>query len=70
MIGIFSNKIICFAALFSTFMVALVVFMPSLAYAFRLARLSPEMYLTALLLSIIPIPVIEIAKLAGLIKKE
>jgi len=69
-IGFLSNKILCLASLFSAAMVALVVFVPSLANAFGLTRLSPELYTTALLISIIPIPVIEIAKFSGLIKRE
>ena len=66
-IGILSNKVLFLAVLTSFTMVAAVVFISPFATIFGLAQLETPMYVLALLLSLVPIPVIEIAKLIGLI---
>lgn len=68
-IGPFSNRALCLATLTSTILVGLVIFIPPFAFAFGLTALAPDMYLIALLLALVPIPVLETAKAAGLIRK-
>ena len=69
-IGILSNKVLFLAVLTSFTMVAAVVFIPPFATIFGLAQLETPMYVLALLLSLVPIPVIEVAKLIGLIRHK
>ena len=69
-IGILSNKVLFLAVLTSFTMVAAVVFISPFATIFGLAQLETPMYVLALLLSLVPIPVIEIAKLIGLIRHK
>lgn len=69
-ISFFSNKFLLGAFFLSTALVALVVFVPALAYFFGLTTLPVKLYLIALLLSFVPIPVIELTKLFGLIKNN
>jgi len=49
-------------------MVAFVLFIDPVARIFGLAELNASMYLLAILLSLVPIPVIELAKLAGVMR--
>jgi Ca2+-transporting ATPase len=69
-IGILSNKVLSLAVLTSLAMVAVVVFISPFATIFGLAQLDTPMYVLAILLSLVPIPVIEIAKLIGLIRHK
>ena len=69
-IGILSNKVLSLAVLTSLAMVAVVVFISPFATIFGLAQLETPMYVLAILLSLVPIPVIEIAKLIGLIRHK
>ena len=69
-IGILSNKVLSLAVLTSLAMVAAVVFISPFATVFGLTQLETPMYVLALLLSLVPIPVIEIAKLIGLIRHK
>lgn len=68
-IGPFSNGKLNGAALISVFLVALVLFTP-LRSAFGLVMLEWQMYLVALGLIFVPFVVMEIAKLAGIIKHK
>ncbi len=67
-IGLFTNKTLNLAALASTALVALVLFVPPLQVAFELTWLSWDKYLIGLGLSLTPFVVMEISKLLGLIK--
>ena len=67
-IGPFTNKTLNLAALASTALVALVLFVPPLQVAFELTWLSWDKYLIGLGLSLAPFVVMEISKLLGLIK--
>ena len=62
-IGAFSNKRLNIAALSSLVLVLLVVFVPFLSTIFGLVALSGKLYATALLLTLIPLPVMELGKL-------
>ncbi len=66
-IGIFTNKRLNVAALTSLILVLAVVFTP-IAGAFKLIKLSAPLYITAFILVLIPLPVMEFAKAIGLIK--
>ncbi len=66
-IGVFSNKRLNIAALSSVILVALVVFVPVLTNIFGLATLSGSLYAIALLLVLIPLPVMELCKAIGLV---
>ena len=68
-VGFFKNKILNGAALISLALVALVVFTP-VGSLFGLVSLSWKLYLTALGLFLVPLPVMEIAKALGLIRKR
>ncbi len=67
-IGVFSNRTLNLAALASTALVALVLFVPPLQVAFELTRLTWDKYLIGLGLSLAPFAVMELSKLFGLIK--
>ena len=67
-IGVFTNRKLNWAALFSLVLMALVLFIPPVAGAFGLVALSPVLYLIGLGLSIAPLVVMEIAKALELIK--
>ncbi|MHB8125193.1 MAG: calcium-translocating P-type ATPase, PMCA-type [Desulfitobacteriaceae bacterium] len=69
-IGVFSNKYLNGAACISIVLIALVVLIPSVAFAFGLTQLSAGMYLSALGLAFVPIVVLEISKSFGLIKHQ
>ena len=67
-IGVFTNKQLNGAALLSTVLVAFVLFVPPVAIAFELVRLPAWMYLEALALSFVSVPVMEFFKALGLVK--
>ena len=67
-IGLFSNRKLNGAALISTALVALVVFIPPVAMAFGLIQLPPLLYLAAIGLALVPVVVLEISKAMGLIR--
>jgi Ca2+-transporting ATPase len=67
-IGLFSNRYLTGAAAISLLLIALVVFIPPVAFAFGLTPLSSEMYILALGLALVPILVLETAKALGLVK--
>ena len=66
-IGPFGNKKLNVAALVSLLLVLLVAFTP-LSVAFELVMLTPQLYLIALGLILVPLVVMEISKAVGLIK--
>ena len=66
-IGIFTNRTLNLAALTSTLMVALVLFTP-VGSIFGLITLPWKLYLLGLGLILVPFPVMEICKAAGLIR--
>ena len=68
-IGVFTNRTLNLAALVSVALVALVLFTP-VGIAFGMVTLPPHMYLIALGLILVPLVVMEIAKLFGLIKHK
>ncbi len=68
-IGVFSNRMLNGAALLSTVLVLLILFIEPFAYVFGLAPLTVAQYLVAFGLCLIPLVVLEIAKLIG-IEKE
>lgn len=68
-IGPFSNKKLNLAALVSLLLVLVVVFTP-LSVAFELVTLTPQLYLIALGLILVPFVVMEISKAIGLIKHQ
>ncbi len=67
-IGLFTNKVLCQAAALSIALIALVVFVPPVAEVFGLTRLTVQLYLDAVLLAAVPLPVLELAKKIGWIK--
>lgn len=67
-IGVFTNKALNRSAIISIALIALVVFIPPVASIFGLAQLSPGLYLIAVLLACVPVPVLEMAKRVGLIR--
>ena len=69
-IGFFSNKYLNGAAFTSLLLMLLVSFIPPIASAFGMTQLPAQMYLTALLLAIIPIIVLEISKAVGIVKAQ
>ena len=66
-IGLFSNKQLNWAALLSLVLVLIVLFTP-LSVAFGLIFLSPNLYLIALGLILVPLVVMEASKALGLIR--
>ena len=69
-IGVFTNRKLNWAALFSLVLMALVLFIPPVAGAFGLVALSPVLYLIGIGLSLAPLIVMEIAKALELLKHE
>ena len=67
-IGVLSNKYLNGAVLVSLVLMALVVFIPPITAAFGLTVLTNEMYLIALALALVPIPILEFAKATGLVR--
>lgn len=67
-IGIFSNKTMNLSFWLCTALTAFVVFVPGVVSVFGMTLLSWKLYLIALGLSLLPIPVMEIAKATGVIK--
>ncbi|NLO38049.1 MAG: calcium-translocating P-type ATPase, PMCA-type [Ruminiclostridium sp.] len=67
-IGPFTNRKLNVAALVSIILIVLVVFIPPIANIFGLIPLPGHLYLKAVGLAFIPLPVLEITKLLGLIK--
>ena len=67
-IGPFTNKNLNLAALASTALTAFVLFVPGVRDAFDLALLSWDRYLIGLGLILVPLVVMELAKLFGLVK--
>ncbi len=68
-IGVFTNKRLNIAVLTSVCLVLLVVFTP-VSVAFELVKLPKKLYLAALILVLIPLPVMELAKAIGLVKNK
>ena len=68
-IGVFTNRTLNLAALVSVALVALVLFTP-VGIAFGMVTLPWHMYLIALGLILVPLVVMEIAKLIGAIRKK
>ena len=66
--GFFTNKTLNKALLASLALLCLVLFIPGIASAFALTSLPPRLYGMALLLAIVPLPVLELAKKLGLIR--
>lgn len=69
-LGVFTNKTLNLAALFSLAMMCLVLFMPGVMTAFGTIYLTGKLYLIALGLIIVPTIVMECSKAFGLIKHE
>ncbi|MGI6412113.1 MAG: calcium-translocating P-type ATPase, PMCA-type [Syntrophomonadaceae bacterium] len=69
-IGLFTNKYLNRATLVSLVLMAFIIFVSPVATAFGLVSLSPELYLVTLVLALVPVPVLELAKSAGLIKPQ
>ncbi len=69
-IGPFSNKNLNLAALASSLVVLIVLFIPPVALVFELIRLPVAGYLIALGLSLVPFPVMELAKALKLIRHK
>ncbi len=69
-IGPFGNRNLNLAALASTALVSLVLFVPPVSAAFKLIALPWELYLIGLGLSFVPFVVMELCKLLGLISHK
>lgn len=69
-IGFFTNRYLNGAALISAAMVVMVALIPPVASAFGLTHLSGGMYLTAVVLSLVPVVVLEMSKAFGLVKHQ
>jgi Ca2+-transporting ATPase len=67
-IGVFTNKYLCLAAAVSVALIGFVVFIPPVAAIFGLTQLTASLYLQAVLLAAVPVPVLEISKKIGLIR--
>lgn len=67
-IGAFSNKYLNIATSISCLLMAIVLFVPPIAYAFGLVILSSKLYLIGIGLALVPLIVIEVSKAFGLIK--
>ena len=66
-IGVFSNRKLNIAAAAAIVLIAIVVFTP-VSIAFGLTYLPVRFYLAALALSLVPLPIMELAKIIGVIK--
>lgn len=64
--GFLSNRPLIYSVLISLVMILVIVFVPPVAQAFGMVNLETWMYITALSLSIIPFPVMEILKAIGI----
>ena len=69
-IGPFTNGKLNVAALVSVLLIALVVFIDPVANVFGITRLPAMLYLEAVGLAFIPVPVLELTKAFGLIKSK
>ncbi|MEG1560492.1 MAG: calcium-translocating P-type ATPase, PMCA-type [Clostridia bacterium] len=69
-IGVFKNRALNIATFISASLVALVMFVPPIAAAFKLMALPGELYLIGLGLSFVPLIVMEFSKAFGLIKHQ
>lgn len=69
-IGPFTNRKLNGAALISTLLIALVVFIPPISSVFGLISLPGHMLLKAVGLAFIPLPVLELAKLTGVVRQR
>lgn len=69
-IGLFSNRMHIRAAIISTLMIALVLFIPPVATIFGLTQLTAGMYIAGVLLACVPFLVIELLKKIGLIARK
>ncbi|SSC11467.1 Calcium-transporting ATPase 1 (fragment) [Mesotoga infera] len=67
-IGPFTNRTLNLAAVASFVMIALVSLVPPLATVFDMTTLSNGQYLIAVLLAFVPLPVLELAKIIGLVR--
>lgn len=68
-IGLLTNRNLFRAAVASLALIALVAFIPPVAAAFGLTRLTAEMYLVAVLLACVPVPVLELSKKFGFVNQ-
>ncbi len=68
--GFFTNRKLNLAALVSMLLMASVLFLPPLAYVFGLSVLSPGLYGTGFLLSLVPLGVLELVKALGWIERD
>ena len=69
-IGAFSNKTLCLAAGISLVLIGIILFIPPVTSVFSLTQLTAGMYLSAVLLAFVPLPVMECAKKFGLIRQR
>lgn len=69
-IGPFTNKSLLRACAISTALIVAVVFIPPVASVFGLTQLPVWLYVCAVLLAFVPLPVLEILKKCGLIKHQ
>jgi Ca2+-transporting ATPase len=69
-IGAFSNKTLCLAAGTSLVLIGIILFIPPVTSVFSLTQLTAGMYLSAVLLAFVPLPVMECAKKFGLIRQR
>ncbi|KUG02795.1 cation-transporting atpase, e1-e2 family [hydrocarbon metagenome] len=69
-IGFFTNKYLNGAVLISIVLIIMIVFIPALASAFGMVRLSINSYLLSVSLALVPIIVLELSKAFGLIKHQ
>lgn len=67
-IGALSNKVLCLAAGISLAFIMVILFVPPVTALFGLTQLTAEMYLSAVLLAFVPLPVMELVKKAGLFR--
>ena len=67
-IGPFRNKSLNKAVLTSALMLLLVLFVPPITSIFALSMLSGRLYAIAILFALVPIPILELAKKAGIIR--
>lgn len=68
-IGVFTNKYLNGAACISIGLIAFVVFIPSVAVAFGLTKLSGSLYVLALGLAFVPVVMLELSKALGFVKR-
>ncbi len=66
--GFFTNKALNKAVLVSALLLSVVLFIPPIAHIFALTLLSLPHYAIVLGLSLVPLPVLELAKKMGLIR--